>query len=124
MFGRWCASEVLWSDSSVDVGAADPCGCKDTRVIDELDTVQAPENDHRGIRGSPCRKVGGINSPKSTCTSAQSRDNQQEELEPIGQLENHGTVAITEIWWDIACLECAVDGYKFLRRDRQGRRGV
>lgn len=59
MFGGWCAGEVLWSDSSVEVGAGDPCGCKVTGVIDESDTMEAPESAHTEIRGSPCRKVGG-----------------------------------------------------------------
>lgn len=59
MFVGWCAGDVLWSDNSVEVGDEDPCGCKDTRVIDELDTVQAPENGPTGIRGSPYRKEGG-----------------------------------------------------------------
>jgi len=47
-----------------------------------------------------------------------------EELEAIVQLENCDIVAIMETWWDESHnWSAAMDGYKFVRRNRQGRRG-
>lgn len=59
MFGGLCATEVLWFGNSVEAGAGDPCGCKETGAIDELDTMEVPENGHTEVWGSPCRKMGG-----------------------------------------------------------------
>ena len=41
MFEGQCASEVLQSAISVEVGDGDPCGSKDARVIDVLETTEA-----------------------------------------------------------------------------------
>ena len=50
--------------------------------------------------------------------------NKQEELEAIVQQANYDLVAITETWWDLSHdWSAAMDGYKLLRKDRQGRRG-
>lgn len=38
-------------------GDGDPRGRKDTRVIDVLETTEAPENGHIGIMVSPPKKV-------------------------------------------------------------------
>ena len=35
------------------------CGSKDTRVIDVLETMEVPENSHKGIRASHCKNVAG-----------------------------------------------------------------
>jgi len=43
-----CAHEVLRSAVSVEVGDGDPCGSKDTRVIEVLETTEVPENGHTG----------------------------------------------------------------------------
>ena len=120
-----CTIKVLWSASSEEVGDGDPCGSKDTRVIDVLKTMEVPENGHVGIRASPPRKVAGsIAQLKCIYTNARSMGNKQEELEAIVQLENYDIVAITETWWnDSRNWSAAMDGYKLFRRDRQGRRG-
>ncbi|GAB0183515.1 hypothetical protein GRJ2_000816800 [Grus japonensis] len=48
----------------------------------------------------------------------------QEELEAIVQWENYDIVAITETWWDqLHNRSAAMDDYKLVRRDRQGRKG-
>lgn len=47
----WC--EILWFDTSVEVGEGDPCSSKDARVTDVSETVEAPEYGHLGIRASP-----------------------------------------------------------------------
>lgn len=52
-FKRCCANEILWSDVSVQVGDGGPRSSKDARVTDELETMEAPENGHVGIRVSP-----------------------------------------------------------------------
>ena len=124
MFEGWCASEVLRFAISVEVGDGDPCGSKDARVIDVLETTEAPENSHIGIRASPPKKVAGsIAQLKCIYTNAHSMGNKQEELEAIVQLENYDIVAITETWWDDSHnWSAAMDGYKLFRRDRQGRR--
>jgi len=37
-------------------------------------------------------------------------------------LENHDTVAVTDIWWDDSHdWNVAIDGYKLFRRERRGR---
>lgn len=51
-----CASEILWSAVSVEVGDEDPCNSKDTRAIDVLETMEISENSHIGIRASPPKR--------------------------------------------------------------------
>jgi len=49
--------------------------------------------------------------------------NKQEELEPIVQQENCDILAIAETWWDDSHnWSAAMDSYKLVRRDREGRR--
>ena len=100
MFEGWCASKVLQSAISVEVGDGDPCS-KDGRVMDALEITEAPENGHVGIRASPPKKVAGsIAQLKCIYTNARSMGNKQEELEAIVQQENYDIVAITQTWWD------------------------
>ena len=117
MFEGQCASEVLQSAVSVEAGDGDPCGSKDARVIDVLDTAEVPENGQVGIRASPPKKVAGSIAPlKCIYTNARSMGNKQEELEAIVQQENCDIVAITETWWDDSHnWSAAMDGYKLLR---------
>ncbi|KAK4830434.1 hypothetical protein QYF61_011142 [Mycteria americana] len=125
MFEGQCASKVCQSAISVEAGDGDPCGSKDKRVMDMLETMEVPENGHIGSRASPPKKViGSIAQLKSIYTNALSMGNKQEELEAIVQQENYDIVAITETWWDDSHnWSAAMDGYKLLRSDRQGRRG-
>lgn len=44
MFKGWCISEVLWFAISVEVGNGDPCGHRDTGLVDGLETVEVPED--------------------------------------------------------------------------------
>ncbi|KAK4824177.1 hypothetical protein QYF61_011474 [Mycteria americana] len=125
MFEGRCINEVLQSAMSVEVGDGDPCGRKDARVMDVLETTEAPENGHIGIRALPPKQVAGsIVQLKCIYTNARSMGNKQEELEGIVQQEKCDIIAITEKWWDDShnC-SAAMDGYKLFRRDRQGRRG-
>ena len=86
MFEGPCVSKVLWSAVPVEVGDGDPRGSKNARVIDVLETTEAPESDHIGIRASPTKKVAGsIAQLKCIYTNACSMGNKQEELEAIGQ---------------------------------------
>ena len=121
MFEGRCASKVLWSAVSVEVGDGDPRGSKDARVMDVLETMEAPENGHVGIRASPCQKVAGsVAQLKCIYTNTCSKSNEQEELEAIVQQENYDIVAITETWWDDSHnWSAAMDGYKLFRRHRQ-----
>lgn len=48
---KQCPSKVLQSAVSVEVGAGDPHGSKDKRIIDVSKTTD--ENGHVGIRASP-----------------------------------------------------------------------
>ncbi|KAM9590845.1 uncharacterized protein ACIBXB_005894 [Morphnus guianensis] len=146
MFEGRCASEVLQSAPqcaeytgahfkylctnacstlaiSVGVGDGDPCSNKDAKVVDVLETTEAPEINHIGIRASPPKKVvGSIAQLKCIYTNTHSMGNKQEEA--IVQLENYDVIAITETWWDDSHnWSAAMDGYKLFRRDRQGRRG-
>ena len=43
----------------MEVGDRDPHGSKDTRVVDVLENIEAPEKGHIGIRASPLKKVAG-----------------------------------------------------------------
>ena len=84
---------------SVEVGDGDPRNSKDVRVVDMLETTEAPENSHIGIRACPPIKVAGsVAQLKCIYSNACSMGNKQEELEAIVQLENYDTVAITETW--------------------------
>ena len=101
MFEGQCAGEVLRSAVSVEAGDGEPCDSKDARVMDVLETAEAPENGHVGITASSPRKVAGsIAQMKCIYTNARSMGNKQEELEAIVQQENYDIVAITETWWD------------------------
>jgi len=40
----------------VGVGDGDPCGSKDTKVVDALKTTDAPEDCHIGTRASPPKR--------------------------------------------------------------------
>lgn len=61
--------------------------------------------------------------PKRLHTNARSTGNQQE-FETVAQLEKCDRTAITETWWDESHdWKTATEGYRLLRRDRQGRRG-
>ena len=69
---------------------------------------------------------GGKTSAHLKCmyTNAHSMGNKQEELETMMKQENYHVMAITETWWDVSHdWSAPVEGYKFFRRDRQGRRG-
>lgn len=57
MFKGQCTSKVLQSAVSVEVGDGDLCVNKDTRVIDEMEVMEVPENAH----GFFPSKGGGIN---------------------------------------------------------------
>ena len=72
-------------------------GSKDARVIDVLETMEAPENGHIEIRASPPKKVAGsIAQLKCIYTNARRMGNKQEALEAIVQQENYDIVAIME----------------------------
>jgi len=118
MFEGWCATKILWSAISVDTEDGESPGNKDSRVIDVLDTTEAPENGHTGVRTSSLKKiVGSIAQLKCNYTNAYSVVNKQEELEATVQLENYDIVAITESWWDdLHNQSAAMDGYKCFRR--------
>ena len=83
----------------------------------------------RLTRGDPrvtMRVMGVRQGAQLKCiyTSAVSMGSNQEELEAIVQLANHDLVAIPETWWDRSHdWSAALDGCKYFRRDRQGRRG-
>ena len=82
---------------SVEVGDGDPRSSKEATVVDALETTEAPESSHIGIRTSPPRKVAGsIAQLKSIYTNAHSMGNKQEELEAIVQRENYDIVAFTK----------------------------
>ncbi|KAK4823326.1 hypothetical protein QYF61_000928 [Mycteria americana] len=86
MFAGWCASKVLQTAVSVELGDGEPRGSKDTGVIDVLETMEAPENGDVGIRASPPKKVvGSVAQLKCIYTNARSMGNNQEELEAIGK---------------------------------------
>ena len=51
-------------------------------------------------------------------------NNKLEELEVLAQSQSYNIIGISETWWDESCGWCvAIDGYRLLKRDRQGRRG-
>lgn len=56
-FEGQCACVVLWSAISVEVGSGDPSSSKDSRVIDVLEIVEAPENFLVEIKDASPQKV-------------------------------------------------------------------
>lgn len=53
---KQCPRKVLWCAVSMVIGAGDPHGSKDKRIIDVLGTTDASENGNLGIRASPSPK--------------------------------------------------------------------
>ncbi|PKU43642.1 nipped-b-like protein [Limosa lapponica baueri] len=84
-----------------------------------------PEEQHEGNGAIPASKSAPLGAQlKCLYTSACSMGNKQEELEAIVRHESYDVVAITETWWDESNdWSAAMESYKLLRRDRQGRRG-
>ena len=118
MFEECCASAVLQCAVSVEVGDGNLCSSKEARVIDVLETAEAPQNGHIGIRASPPKKlVGSIVQLKCIYTNACSMSNTQEELEAIVQQENYDILAVTETWWDDSHnWSVAMNRYKTLQK--------
>ena len=84
-FEGQCANKVIWSTISVEVGDGDPCGNKDTGVIDMIETTQVPENGHIGIRASPPRKVEGSITQLSASTPVHAaRATNRRSWKPLG----------------------------------------
>lgn len=80
----WHSSKVLQSAVPLEVGGEDSCGSKDTRVVDVLETVEASENGHVGIRDFPHKMWQ--ESPlqmKTIYVNAHSMDSKQEDLEML-----------------------------------------
>jgi len=109
----------------VEAGDGEPCGSKDARVIDMLETIKSPESSHVEIKASPPKKVAGSAAQlKCIYTDVDSMGNKQDELKATVQLENCDTVAVTDTWWDDPHNRSAsMDGSTPFRRDREGRRG-
>ncbi|KAJ7405158.1 rna-directed dna polymerase from mobile element jockey-like [Willisornis vidua] len=106
LFKGWCSSEVLQPVILVDAG--------DERVIDVLETTEMPENRKKA--------VGSITQLKCIYTNPHSMGNTEKKLQAIVQQENYDTIVIMETWWDESHnWNAATDGYKLLRRDRQGK---
>lgn len=75
---------VLASSFSLplEVGSGDPYGNKDRRVSDVLETMEAPENGHVGIRASlPKEVVESTAQWKGLYTSTHNMNKQQVKLE-------------------------------------------
>lgn len=62
LFEGRCAKDILHSATSLKAGHGDPCGSKDARVTDVLETMEVPENGHTGITAPP-KKAAGLNCP-------------------------------------------------------------
>lgn len=52
MFEGQCASEVLQLVAAMKEQNGDPCGSKDARVPNVLETTKVPKNGYEGIRAS------------------------------------------------------------------------
>lgn len=75
------------------VGDEDPCGSKDTRAINVIETTEVPENGHIGIRAFLSKNVvGSITKLKYIYPNAHSMGNKQEKLGAIVQQENYDVV--------------------------------
>lgn len=98
VFEGQCTSMVLWSVISEEVGDGDSCASKESRVINVLEMMEAPQNSHIGTGTSPTKKVAGsLAQLMCIYTNAHSLGNKQE-LEAIVQPKNYYRVAITETW--------------------------
>lgn len=99
VFEGGCASEVFWSDVSVEVGNGDPQGSKDAMVIDELITMGAPENSWVGITTSFKNMARPLDYMTGNYINVCSMASEQEEMDAIVHQENYDVVAMTEIWY-------------------------
>lgn len=63
MLERWCASEVLWSDVSMEVEGGCQSSSKSRRVVDALEAIEVPDNGHIEIGASPQKNGARIKSP-------------------------------------------------------------
>lgn len=106
------------------VDDGDPCSSKGTRVIDGIETTEALENGHIGIRTSPPRKVSeSVVQTEWTCTNTGSMGNKQEELEALGQQENYDIVVIMEAVGWLSQPESFCGWLNTLQKYGQERRG-
>ncbi|GAB0199646.1 hypothetical protein GRJ2_002430000 [Grus japonensis] len=77
------------------------------------------------IPATPANKSASSGAqPKCLYANAWSMGNKQEELETCVCLQGYDIIGITETWWDSSCdWSVGMEGYRFFRKDRQGRRG-
>ena len=61
---------------------------------------------------------------KCLYTSAHSMRNKQDELEALVHSQSHVVIGISETWWNVSHdWSAGMEGYRLVRRDRQGGRG-
>lgn len=120
VFEGWFASKVLRPAVSEEIRDGDPCGSKNIRVIDVLETMQEPGNGHVEITASLPKKVmGSVAQLKYIYMNAHSMSDKQEELEAIAHQDSYDTFAIMETHnW-----RAALDRYKLFRRDEARKEG-
>ncbi|GAB0188002.1 hypothetical protein GRJ2_001265500 [Grus japonensis] len=75
------------------------------------------------IPATPANKSASMGA-QLKCLYAQSMGNKQEELETCVRLQGYDLISITETWWDSSYdWSIGMEGYRFFRKDRQGRQG-
>ncbi|XP_009864472.1 PREDICTED: protein Hook homolog 3-like, partial [Apaloderma vittatum] len=105
---------------SVEVRSGSACSNKNMKVVDALETTEAPENTGTGTF-CPKKVAGLIAQLKCLYINACSMSSQQEEPEATVKQENNDVDAITEIRWDdLHDCSGAMDDCKPFRRDGQG----
>ncbi|GAB0199663.1 hypothetical protein GRJ2_002431700 [Grus japonensis] len=110
-------------------------GCTTARSKPRGDEPGAPDaTGTNGVTlGRYIKRIPATPANKSTSSGAQlkclyanarSMGNKQEELETCVCLQGYDIIGITETWWDSSCdWSVGMEGYRFFRKDRQGRRG-
>lgn len=87
IFEGCCVKEVLQCAITVGAGDGDPCGSKDRRVIDVLETTEVTKNGHVGIRASSLQKAfGSVAQLKHFYTHGMGN---KQELEAIAQQKGY-----------------------------------
>ena len=83
---------------------------------------RAPEGQHNGTPASKSAALGTqLKCPHANMHIMASK---QEELKMCARLQGYDLTGITEMWWDGSySWSVGIEGYRLLRRGRQGRRG-
>ncbi|XP_058679888.1 coiled-coil domain-containing protein 171-like [Ammospiza caudacuta] len=98
-------------------------------LLQDIELGLKGKGDASGLSGSRPKggkpETGVKSAAQLSCKYTNTRSTgYKQELEAMVKQQSYDVIAITEMWWhDSHGWSAALDGYKFFRRDRKGRRG-